>query len=126
MDDLLMYVGLKAFIEKDGKVLILNHSKGGYDLSGGKLKHLSDFEAELKREVKEETSLDVITGDPCVIWKHPYASKQILLIGFSCKWQNGSLALSDEHLGYEWIDENDSEHLPSEWRNPLLKYFKNK
>jgi ADP-ribose pyrophosphatase YjhB (NUDIX family) len=49
-----------AIIEKDNKILFLDHSYiNGYGLPGGMVKAGEDIEAALRREVKEETGFEV-------------------------------------------------------------------
>ena len=50
----LFYIGLKAFIEKDGSVLALKDASIGLDFPGGKLKEEEwNLVESLRREVKE-------------------------------------------------------------------------
>src|SRR5690348_17307163 len=108
MQDQLFYVGQKAFIEKDGKVLVLKHAHG-LDFPGGKIQagHL-DFENELKREVREETGLEIEVGEAFNVWhtKFPKNGHNIYLVGFKCKYLTGEVKLSEEHTDFSWIDES--------------------
>jgi ADP-ribose pyrophosphatase YjhB (NUDIX family) len=128
MADQLFYVGQKAFIEKDGKVLVLKHEKG-LDFPGGKVTEGQlDFTEELKREVREETGLEIEVGDPFVVWhtKFPKNGHFIYLVGFKCRYVSGELKLSDEHTGHEWIGKNDYQAFEDEFYFPALKkYFLN-
>ena len=127
--DQLFYVGQKAFIEKDGKVLTLKHEKG-LDFPGGKVKEGElDFINELKREVREETGLEIEVGDPFVVWhtKFPKNAHFIYLIGFKCQYVSGELKLSDEHVGHKWVDMSNYEELDTVdayYFPALKKYFK--
>lgn len=54
-------LSVSAIIEKDGKLLFLDHSYiKGYGLPGGMVKVGEDIEMALSREIKEETGLDVV------------------------------------------------------------------
>lgn len=64
--DALFCVGQKAFIEKDGKVLVLHDPGGRLDFPGGKIQEGEAKDAEasslirsLQREVREETGLEI-------------------------------------------------------------------
>lgn len=65
--DIKLFVATKAFIVKDGKVLILRESQkyedgtnaAHFDLPGGRLAPGEHFAEALAREVKEETGLSV-------------------------------------------------------------------
>lgn len=67
-----LFVATKAFIERDGKILILREAGkyqdgtniGHYDVPGGRLTPGENWQVALTREVKEETDLDVTVGPP--------------------------------------------------------------
>lgn len=130
--DKLFYVGQKAFIEKDGKVLVLQASDG-LDLPGGKVQEGEMDSAEslavsLKREIKEETNLEVEIIEPLFVWPRKstkYLGEFLYIVGFRCKYISGDVKVSDEHVSFEWIGKNDYEKLNdgSEYFNALKKYF---
>jgi 8-oxo-dGTP pyrophosphatase MutT (NUDIX family) len=127
MMDQLFYVGQKAFIEKNGEILILKHEKG-LDFPGGKIKENElDFIGELKREVLEETRLEIEVDEPFVVWhtKFPKNGHFIYLVGFRCRYISGEIKLSDEHLGYEWVNIQNYESLDDgeTYFGALKKYF---
>jgi len=57
-------VSVNCLIEKDGKVLLVQEGvgkiKGTWSVPGGKVDEGETFEEAIKREVKEETNLDVL------------------------------------------------------------------
>lgn len=131
-DDQLLYVGQKAFIGKDGKVLILMDPKLGLDFPGGKIQEGEvDFPASLKREVREETGLEINPEDPFVTWyfefgsDHRNAGKKVYLVGFRCRYVSGSVRLSDEHNAYHWVDKESYRKFDdrSGYFRALEKYF---
>jgi len=78
-DDALFCVGQKAFIEKDGKVLIFNDPGEGSDFPGGKIQDgeakdgdASSLFRSLQREVREETGREIEVGNPFVVWYHEF------------------------------------------------------
>lgn len=72
-DDRLFYVGQKAFIEKDGKILVLNDPAEGLDFPGGKIQVGEiNFTEALKREVGEETNLEIEVGNPFTTWYNKF------------------------------------------------------
>lgn len=114
------YIGQKAFIEKDNKILILIDPLVGWDFPGGKIQEGElDFSQALKREVKEETNLDIKVGLPfCtgffefpVISTHRNSGKKIYLVYFICQYTTGKIALSPEHSSYKWINKRTYKHL---------------
>jgi 8-oxo-dGTP pyrophosphatase MutT (NUDIX family) len=138
-NDALFCVVQKAFIEKDGKVLVLFNLAGKLDLPGGKIQE-GEINVEdrnslidtLKREVKEETNLEIDVLDPLSVWYHEYLpghrnyGKKSYVVGFNCKYLSGELKISDEHSGFRWVDKNDYEEVGDETPlfSALRKYFK--
>lgn len=114
-NDKQFYVGQKAFIERDGKVLVLNDPILGLDYPGGKIQEgETDWVGALKREVREETGLEIAVGEPFTTWHfkvpegpHRNAGKDIFLVGYRCAYVSGEIKLSDEHDGYEWIGRDE-------------------
>ena len=131
-EDKLFYVGQKAFVEKNGEVLILNDPIEGLDFPGGKIQEgETDFLESLKREVREETGLAIEVGDPFITWDnispphHRNAGKHVFLVGFRCKYLSGEVRLSEEHDRYRWVNiKNYLEIIEnSDYFRALEKYF---
>jgi 8-oxo-dGTP pyrophosphatase MutT (NUDIX family) len=133
MEDQLFFIGQKAFIENDeGAILILKNTKGQIDFPGGKIQiGETDFPESLRREVREETNLEIEIGKMFYAWhftlpsEHKDAGRLVYLVGFRCRLAGGVLTLSDEHSSSDWIKPeqllslNDgSEHFLA-----LKKYF---
>ena len=75
-EDALFYIGQKAFIEKDDEVLVLNDPNYGLDFPGGKIQAGEiNFKESLRREVREETSLEIEVGEPFVVWHVEYPNQ---------------------------------------------------
>lgn len=123
----LLFVGQKAFIERDGKVLILICPNGWLDFPGGKLQegeakdsNFSSLMDSLKREVKEETGLEIEVGNPFAVWYwefpvgHKRHGENTYLVIFKAKYISGELKLSEEHGTYKWIDKNDYKELDND------------
>lgn len=133
-EDKLYFVGQKAFIEKEGKLLVIFDRTQRVDFPGGRIQCGENnlFES-LKREVREETGLEISVGGPCAVWTtqfpegHHLVGKEVLLIAYKCSWISGDVALSEEHDSYRWVDastyrecDNGSQYFPI-----LEKYFAN-
>lgn len=120
--DIKLFVATKAFIERDGKILILREAGkykdgtnvGSFDVPGGRLTPGETWHESLTREVKEETNLDVIIGAPFFVgeWRPTPHGEQWQVVGifFRCE-ATGDIALSEDHDSFEWIDPaNYAEH----------------
>jgi len=81
VDNIVQRVAMKAVIVRDGKVLILREAKtydegtniGRYHMPGGRLDPGENFEDGLRREVREETGLEVELEFPVYVgeWIDP-------------------------------------------------------
>ncbi len=99
----LFEVGQKAFIDKDGEVLVVYFPNGWLDLPGGRIDEgETDIVAALKREVREETTLEIDVGAPFATWLGRGA--KVFLVGYRCKYVSGEVRLSDEHSAYQWVN----------------------
>ncbi len=128
--DAVFWIGQKAVIERDGKILILDGPKGHFDLPGGKIQEgeivsgdLSSLHKSLAREVLEETGLTISVGNPFAVnslvfsASHKYADKSLYLVAFRCNWIAGEVRLSDEHGSYRWLAKQEVQML-----DPLNPY----
>lgn len=136
--DALFCVGQKAFIEKDGQLLVLGDPKEGLDFPGGKIQEGEAIDGDarslieaLKREVREETSLEIDVGDPFSVWYHEFPKssrnygKVVYLVAFRCKYLSGEVRLSDEHNKFKWVNKSNYSEVNdgSDFFDVLKKYF---
>ena len=113
--DAIFFVGQKAFIEKNGEILVLRRQDGGrLDLPGGKVQEgETDLEESLRREVREETGLEIEVEEPLLAWYnvfpkgHRNEGKKIFLVGYKCRYKSGNVVLSEEHGSYQWVNKNN-------------------
>jgi 8-oxo-dGTP pyrophosphatase MutT (NUDIX family) len=128
----LFHVGQKAFINKNGKVLVLMDRNMGVDLPGGRIQiGETNFNEALQREVTEETSLEIAIGKPLLTWylvfgpKSQNAGKKIFVVGYQCDYIAGEVKLSEEHKDFQWVTKEDFHKLDdgSPHFAALKKYF---
>lgn len=137
-EDALFCVGQKAFIEKDGKVLILFDPIHGLDFPGGKIQEGEAKNGDalslirpLQREVREETGLEIEVFNPFAVWYHEFPEghrnypRVVYLVAFKSKYVSGELTLSNEHNNFRWVDKNDYKELDdgNDYFDVLKKYF---
>ncbi len=96
-------VAQKAFIDRDGQVLVVYFPDGGLDFPGGRIDvGEDDLMASIKREVREETSLEIEVGEPFTTWLN--ATRTVFIVGYRCRFVSGDVVLSEEHDSYRWVD----------------------
>lgn len=106
--NVLMGLSVKAMVFHDGKLLILqkNDIEGlhPWEFPGGGLLFHEDFEAGLRREVKEETGLSIVLEAPAGIWSYQKADAQFLNgVIFTAMADSEQVVVSDEHRDYRWV-----------------------
>lgn len=119
-----LFIATKALVECGGKVLILRESgsyqdgtnAGGFDVPGGRLKPGERFDEALKREVLEETGLEVRVGKPIAVneWRPIVRGERWQIVGifFECHASITDVRLSPDHDAYEWISPVDYHTYP--------------
>ncbi len=129
--DATFLIGQKAFIEKDGKLLVLK-SPEGVDVPGGKIQESdADIAEALKREVREETQLEIEIGKPFFTWAwqfptgHKLEGQKIYIVAFKCVYVSGEIILSDEHKEARWLTKENFKDVyeNSPWFRAIEQYF---
>lgn len=100
-----------AIIFFEGKVLATQRSEkmdlpGKWEFPGGKMEPHESPEECLKREIKEELSLEIEIVESLRPVLHHYSDKSIRLIPFAARWKAGQIHLA-EHSQLDWIEKKD-------------------
>ncbi len=115
MNKMVQRIAMKALIVKHGKVLIIREAatygdgtqRGRYHLPGGRVESGETYKAALRREVKEETGLDITIQQPLYVgeWRPVIRGvpHQIIAVFFVCTPKTDQVKLSSEHDDYQWI-----------------------
>jgi 8-oxo-dGTP diphosphatase len=110
-------VGICVLVMKEGKILLGkrkgSHGANEYASPGGHLEHMESFEDCARREVMEETGLEI---GPIrflrVMNIRDYAPKHYIDVAFAAEWRSGEpIAREPDKIeGWAWYD---LESLPS-------------
>jgi 8-oxo-dGTP diphosphatase len=119
-------------------VLVLHDPVEGLDFPGGRIEvgeaksgDVSSLEKSLKREISEETGLEVEVGSPFAVFYnefpegHVNAGKGVYLVGFKCRYISGESKLSHEHDNFKWVGKEDYKEVAdgTSYFDVLEKYF---
>lgn len=111
-----LQVGVKAFlINKDKKILLLKRSeekymkykatKGTWDIPGGRIEAGTPLVENLKREIKEETQLDLIS-EPRLIFAQdiiPGTDEHIVRLSFTAHIEGTPTLDTSENTDFKWL-----------------------
>jgi 8-oxo-dGTP diphosphatase len=113
-------VAVGAMIEHDssGKILLVKRSEtadylpGIWEDMGGRIKQFEDPEDALRREVREETGLEIEILKPLAVFHDYYgertAENELLIITYWCKATSDQVVLSEEHSAYRWVSPEEA------------------
>ena len=107
-------VAVGGLIENDeGKILMVKSPDRGWEIPGGQVEAGETLTDALKREIKEETGIDIEVGDLRTVNSNIAKKVQpdgvspigsIISFGFTGKAVSGELTTSDESLEVNWFD----------------------
>jgi phosphoglycolate phosphatase len=112
-------VGAVIF-DQAGKALMLRTHKWSnlWGIPGGKIKFGETSEAALRREIKEETNLEVddvrfVLVQDCIHSKEFYREAHFILLNYTCVARNPSeVRLNDEAEEFRWLELSQCFSLP--------------
>ena len=115
-----MFVATKAFITNEkGEVLIVRENskyedgtnEGKFDIVGGRVEPGQRFDESLRREIREETGLEVEIGRPFHVgeWRPNVRGEQWQIVAtfFKCKALSEEVKMGDDHSEFKWINPKD-------------------
>ena len=111
-------------IWKKNKILIAKRKEdqmlgGLWEFPGGKQKENECITTTIKREIKEETSLEVIVKSPYAIIKHAYSHFKITLHAYKCIYKEG-IAKKNTSDDIKWIPIEKLNYYPFPTANKKL------
>jgi len=128
-----LQVGVKIAIVRDGKVLLLKRAAGQYqdikvdrwDIVGGRITPGSDLLSNLKREVLEETQLEILGIPKLLAAQDILKSNDKHVVRLTYQGQaKGDIKLDHEHEDFKWMTGQDlmdlGENLDSYFKELLI------
>jgi len=115
----------------EGKILLIKSHKwkNKYVIPGGHIELGEKIQEALKREVKEETGLDIfdvklILFQEFIFGKSYWKKKHFIFFDFSCKTKSTKVKLNNEGQGYLWMDIKEALKLPVEpYTKRVIQYY---
>ena len=116
-----LFVGTKAVIHHEGKVLLIRESEqyedgaevGKWDVPGGRIESNEHVREGLLREVQEETGLIVIASELLGVFDGFPEIKgeqcHVVRIYFLCQCSSNVVVLSKDHDHYDWVDPSNTD-----------------
>lgn len=107
-------VGGKAIVlNKDGKLLVLQRSEksgdgGEWSIPGGALEQNENPIDVIKREIMEETKLEVRDIKPYSFKFYSHEGDSVLIIGYICRAEAEEVTLNWEHDDYKWLTKDEA------------------
>jgi len=108
-------------LNPDGRLFLMKSHKWNdqYVMPGGHIELGETMDAALKREIKEETGLDIYDIDfLCFqefIMDHEFWKKRhLIFFDFSCKTKSKDVILNEEGQEYIWVSPKEALKLPVE------------
>lgn len=108
------HISVKGFVLHNDKYLFVKKANNGsrnegyWELPGGGLNFGELPETALRREIKEETGLNIQVIRPLLTWSFiKNKNKQVIGITYLCESKENSVTISDEHDNYTWISKNN-------------------
>lgn len=96
-----------AVIVEEGGILLTQRSRQmphpmKWEFPGGKVKEDEQPEACIRREIREELSIEISVEEELPTVKHHNGSRALELIPFICQHLEGVIELA-EHQAYRWV-----------------------
>jgi 8-oxo-dGTP pyrophosphatase MutT (NUDIX family) len=119
-------VSVKGVIIRDGAVVLLENSRGEWELPGGKLELFESPEECVAREIEEELQLSARPHTLLDAWVYTIAEDvDVLVLSYGCVEDSEKEArLSDEHLRFRWfpLAELESLKMPDGYKASIRRW----
>ena len=127
MEKAVVKVGVGVMVMKEGKVLLgkrkSSHGAGEYAWPGGHMEYMESFEICVKREVKEETGIEIKNVRFLRLLNlKDYAPKHYVDVGLIADWKSGKPKVMEPDKAESW-GWYEIDKLPKPLFSTLPAYF---
>ena len=104
------FVSVAALVTNEtGDVLLIKSPNRGWEYPGGMVEPGESLETALRREIKEETGVDVAVKSFAGICKN--IQRDVVNIDFICEYTGGAIRTSEESLEVKWVSREDAKNM---------------
>ena len=98
-------LAISAYVLKDNEFLLLKRVEPPYKWCppGGRVLKGEGFKDAVKREVKEESGIEIEVLMPMEVWFGSHQKDELYAVSFLCKYVSGDLKTSKEHSEAKWL-----------------------
>ncbi len=103
----------------EGKILLARSPKWdiGWLIPGGHVEWCEKLEDAIKREIKEETNIDISEMSFLIVSENIFKrsdgkTKHFVFVDYACKFKNGPIKLNEELEKVEWFEPEEALKLP--------------
>ena len=105
-------ISIKAIVIDNNKVLCLKNERNEWDFPGGKINFDEDTEKCLKREVMEETNLDIMNLKILKPFSLKFNDVPVFILVYSAEIScDSSISISHEHSEYNFFSKSEIKNL---------------
>jgi len=123
-------IAVKSFIINNDKLLLVKRATDDvmkpsvWEIPGGRLSLGEDPKEGLKREVKEETGIDIEVLHPINVRHFVRSDKQtITMLIFLCRAEDREVKLSEEHSDFVWASIDDCKEKLTDFFHPEVDIY---
>ena len=118
-------------LNNEGKILLVKTYKwkNQYIIPGGHVEVGETMEQALKREIKEETNLDIsdlkfLCVKENIFGKEYHKKKHFIWLTFSCRANSDNVTLNGEAQDYKWVNPEEALKLPIDsYSRSLIEFY---